>query len=560
MTCAGRSSDYSRFRVKRRCGARAGRGVRLRRVVRVGAGALAGALVGVLALPCLVLPGGGTAWADGAGSKGLRLSVVVNGREGGERPVPVRAGAEVVKRYRLVNGGGADLHAVRIGDPGLPPGVVPRCPRRILVGLASMECTARFRALPGPHGATVRAEGAIPSLGLTARASDRGGYAGVASSLVLHERVSVAAPRSGAGRAGRAAAAPTAPTGRAALTYTVSNPGDHALYDVRLTDPALRLSGRELDCGGRAGTVPLLAPGASARCTATVRRPPGVHRSTGVATGTDRVTTYAPDGRRLAAPPLTARAGASFTVPEPAPAPAATPAPVREAPSAGRGGSAAAGAPGALGAAGAPGAAGALGAVGAPGAPGAAAAAPVPPLTGVLPLGPPGTDALPGPGEAAAPGDAGAGEGAGAAGVGAGAAAGAGAGPGTGAGAGAGEGLVEPAPAAPAAPGTGDAAGAGDSALTGGAAGTGGTGGTSGTGETGGTGGTGGTGATGEASTGGRTPPDAARRAATLDGEGFLGRLRRRGREADEMGVVVMLLLILVPAALAAALLGNRRT
>ncbi|MFE5796148.1 hypothetical protein ACFQ8C_26710 [Streptomyces sp. NPDC056503] len=49
------------------------------------------------------------------------------------------------------------------------------------------------------------------------------------------------------------------------------------------------------------------------------------------------------------------------------------------------------------------------------------------------------------------------------------------------------------------------------------------------------------------------------RRAATLDDEGFLGRLRRRGREADEMGVVVMLLLILVPAALAAALLGNRR-
>ncbi|MFF9149583.1 hypothetical protein ACF1BN_32560 [Streptomyces sp. NPDC014861] len=58
----------------------------------------------------------------------------------------------------------------------------------------------------------------------------------------------------------------------------------------------------------------------------------------------------------------------------------------------------------------------------------------------------------------------------------------------------------------------------------------------------------------------GRTPSSEEEvRAASVDDEGFLGRLRRRGREADEMGVVAMLLLILVPAALAAALLGNRR-
>ncbi|WP_189944759.1 DUF7507 domain-containing protein [Streptomyces roseolus] len=493
----------------------------------------------MLVLPCLVLPGGGAAWAGGAGSKGLRLSVVVNGREGGAGPVPVRAGAEVVKRYRLVNRGGADLYDVWVRDPGLPPGAAVRCPRRTLVGLTSMECGARFRALPGTRTATVRAGGRIPSLGLAAAATARGGYDGVLGALVLGERVRVAAP---------------AAKGAATVTYTVANRGNRTLHDVRLADPGLGLGGRGVDCG--AGPL-RLAPGASARCTATVRRPPGDHRSTGVATGTDRVATYAPDGRRLAAPLLTARADASFTVPTPAPppapAPTTSPAPVREAPSAGRGGSATAGtrgAPGAAGAAGVPGAPGAADALG------AAAAAPVPPLTGVLPLGPPGTDALPGLGEAAAPGDAGTGEGAGAAGVGTGAAAGAGAG----AGAGGGEGLVEPAPAAPGAPEAADAA---DAALTGGTGGTGGTGstgGTGGTGSTGDTGGTGGTGSTGEASTGGRTPPDAARRAATLDGEGFLGRLRRRGREADEMGVVVMLLLILVPAALAAALLGNRRT
>ncbi|WP_225804988.1 hypothetical protein [Streptomyces sp. NK15101] len=42
------------------------------------------------------------------------------------------------------------------------------------------------------------------------------------------------------------------------------------------------------------------------------------------------------------------------------------------------------------------------------------------------------------------------------------------------------------------------------------------------------------------------------------DNEGFLGRLRRRAREAHEFGVVTMLLLLLIPAAVAAALLGSR--
>ncbi|MFB7447883.1 hypothetical protein [Streptomyces sp. NPDC056194] len=42
------------------------------------------------------------------------------------------------------------------------------------------------------------------------------------------------------------------------------------------------------------------------------------------------------------------------------------------------------------------------------------------------------------------------------------------------------------------------------------------------------------------------------------DNEGLFGRLRRRAREAHEFGVVAMLLLLLIPAALAAALLGNR--
>ncbi|MFF2775061.1 hypothetical protein ACFVU3_09145 [Streptomyces sp. NPDC058052] len=536
MTCAGRSSDYSRFRV--------------RRAVRAGAGIL----VGVLALPCLVLAGGGAARAGGAGDKALRLSVGVNGRAyGEERPTPVRAGSDVVKRYRLVNRGGADLYGVRVRDPGNPAGAVVRCPRRILVGLTSMECVVRFRALPGTRTATVRAEGRIPSLGLTAAATARAGYTGVAASLVLGERVSEAVPPpvARAGRAGRAAAPLPVPTGRATLAYTVTNRGNRALYGVRVTDPALRLSAGGVDCGGRPGLVPVLAPGASARCTATVRRPAGTHRSTGLATGTDRVGTYGPDGRLLPAPLLTARAGASFRVPEPARAadpgeavagvsgagesgagesgagesggaggsvrpgagPAAPPAAGRPAP----------GAPGAPGnAAGAGATAGAGAGTGAGTGAGAGAAA-VPPPGGALPVGPPAPDVLAAPGAAGAGAGAAAGAGAGVVGagpepVGAGVPGGVG-----------GEGRVEAPPAVREAREPREAREA--------AAGV------------------------GEAPAGlGRTPPEDAHRAAALDDEGFLGRLRRRGREADEMGVVVMLLLILVPAALAAALLGNRRT
>ncbi|MFI8367367.1 hypothetical protein [Streptomyces sp. NPDC085466] len=506
----------------------------MRRAVRVGAGIL----VGVLALPCLALAGGGGAWAGGAGDKALRVSVTVNGRGfGADGPTPVRAGRDVVKRYRLVNGGGADLHGVRVRDPGIPSGTGVRCPRRTLVGLTSMECVARFRALPGTRTATVRAEGRIPSLGLTAAATARSGYTGVTGSLVLGERV----------RPGAAGAT---------LTYTVTNQGNRALRDVRVTDPALGLSGDAVDCGGRPGLVPVLAPGTSARCTATVRRPSGTHRSTGLATGTDRIGTYAPDGRVVPAPLLTARAAGSFTVPEREagrePEPTREPGgevgagPGAAGPGAGAEAEAGAGggggggappgvprpAPGAAGAPGAPGTpaapgagAGAVGTPGAPGVPAGAgaaasvAAAAVPPAVGPLPVGPPAPDAPPalaavGAGAPApAPADAEAVD-AGPGAVEAMAGTGAGTAPVAGV---AGEGRVETPPAAR------EAAGAGEAPVS------------------------------------GRAPAEEARRAAALGDEGFLGRVRRRGREADEMGVVVMLLLILVPAALAAALLGNRR-
>ncbi|MFI8324635.1 hypothetical protein [Streptomyces sp. NPDC085529] len=445
----------------------------------------------MLVLPCLVLAGSGAARAGGAGDRALRLSVTVNDRAGAERPVAVRAGGQVVKRYRLVNRGGADLYGVRVSDPGNPAGTVVRCPRRVLVGLTSMECVARFRALPGTRGATVRAEGRIPSLGLTARATARAGYTGVLGSLVLGERVRVAVA-----------------AGEAAVTYTVANRGNRALYDVRLSDPALRLSGAGLDCGGRPGRVPVLAPGASARCTARVRRPAGTHRSTGVATATDRVGTYDSAGRAVPAPLLTARAGASFTVPE-----EEREGELERELERGRVQQGASGGGGVVGAG-----SGGAGAAGAPGAPGVAAA---PPPGGAMPVGPPAPDAAP----AADAGEVGAGApGAVPGGVG-------------GVGGVGGEGLV----GAPAAVPGGVPEGGGVPAAP-----------------------------RPDPARPDPARPDSSRpdtpaadtppRAAGLDDEGFLGRLRRRGREADEMGVVVMLLLLLVPAALAAALFGNRRS
>ncbi|MFB7361513.1 hypothetical protein [Streptomyces hydrogenans] len=474
MTHAGGSSDYSCFRG--------------RRAVRVGAGIL----VGVLALPCLVLGGEGTAEAGGAGDRALRMTVTVNTRgHDGQRPPAVRAGTQVVKRYRLENRGEADLYGIRVRDPGVPAGAV-RCPGRPLHALAVMECVARFRALPGDHRADARAEGAIPSLGRALTATAASGYAGVAGALALAERVTPA-PRAGT----------------AVVTYTVANRGNRPLHDVRVADPALGLSGRGVDCGA----VPLrLAPGASARCVATVRRPPGTHRSTGVATGTDRVATYAPGGRRLPAPLLTARSTGSFTVPEERRKPSAAAAE----PGGGSGTGDGTGSGTGSGNGGRGGGGGARGgAVGAPGAPAAGAAGPAPaPAVGVLPVGPPGPDPAPPPGEAA----------------------GLGAGVGAGAGAVEAEGAVEAGPGA-VPPGVvppgvvPPGAGAGEARAPGVVA-----------------------------PPGADTSPEASRRAATLAGEGFLGRVRRRGREAGEMGTVVMLLLILLPAALAAALLGNRRT
>ncbi|MFF7439840.1 hypothetical protein [Streptomyces sp. NPDC008122] len=449
---------------------------------------------GLLMAVLLVLPGG-VARAGGVGDGALRMTVTVDGRAGtAERPPAVRVGAQVVKRYRLVNRGEAHLYGVRVVDPGVPAGAVS-CPRRPLAALGEVECVARLRALPGVHLASARAQGDIPSLGRTIGAVARSGYSGVAGGLALTERVSVTG-------------------GRAVIAYVVSNTGNLALHGVRVADTALRLG--TVDCGR--GGIARLVPGASARCTATVRLPPGTHRSTGLATGSDRVPTYDAFGDLVPAPTVTTRSSAAFTVAAPRVAAAGE----------GRGGGTGGGAGGASAGAGA--STGARGAAGSSGARGA----------------------------------------------------GAGAG-------GAGSARASGAPGAPRTTGTVGTAGTAGTVGTPGSTGTTGTSGTAGA--------LAGIGSGASSLSGGApqaapssvprsappSPPGAAppvgretvpgppapprtdlgtgqrpRVQAVPDNEGLLGRLRRRAREAHEFGVVAMLLLLLIPAALAAALLGNR--
>ncbi|MEU1098907.1 hypothetical protein ABZ389_37605, partial [Streptomyces sp. NPDC005877] len=340
--------------------------------------------------------------AGGVGENGLQLTVTVNTRPGlGAVQPGIRAGAFVVKVYRLTNRSGADLSSVRLTDPAVAPALL-RCgggsgSPGTLRALSSTTCTARFPAAPGPHTGWVTATGAIASLGIRMKAVAHSGYAGVAGQLSLSESALLTS------------------FNEAEVRYVLTNPGNRTVYDVRLADPALA-PGR-IDCSGRTN-VPDLPPGTSVTCAAQVVRPPGTYRSAGVATGSDRTITLGPAGGGEAPPVLTAHASLSFSVPTPPilpPAALAPPFPFRPAfplqprpplrqqapPSTGPGTVAPPGSPGAPGAPGTPGAggagtpgaaSGAGGASGPGGAPGSAAAPvpAVPPPAGGLPGQPPG--------------------------------------------------------------------------------------------------------------------------------------------------------------------------
>ncbi|MFG2329957.1 hypothetical protein ACGFMM_10055 [Streptomyces sp. NPDC048604] len=474
---------------------------------RVAGPLLAGLLLGVLP----VAGAGGDAVAGGVGDGALRLSVTVNGRAGAPA---VRVGGAVVKRYRLVNRGEAHLYGVRVLDPSAGAPVV--CPTRTLAALAAVECLSRFTARAGRSTGTATATGDVPSLRRRLTATARSGYVGVGGALTLAATVRTIPPRS----------LPSAVVG-----YTVTNRGNRPVHGVRLTDRALRPA--RIDCAGRAGVVPVLPPGRSVRCTASVRRPPGVHRSTGEATGSDRVTTVGTGGGRVAPPLLVARAAARFTLtgaaatsaamssarprprpvprqePVPVPVPVPVPRPVptptlRPRPAA------SAAVPGPTSVSRAPVASATVSGAAVPSAgAGADAGVPAAPLL-VAPAPAPAAGPLAAPGAADA---AGAATGAAAGAAGAGAAAGA-------------AGAVPPAAVPPrAAP---PAAVPPASRL--------------------------------QAQPQPQVQPPARTAAAANDDEGgLLGRIRRRSSEIADMGVALTLLLILIPGAVAAALLGSRR-
>ncbi|MET9361634.1 hypothetical protein ABZX93_12015 [Streptomyces sp. NPDC006632] len=429
----------------------------------------------------------------------------------------IRVGAPVIKVYRVANRGEADLSTVRLTDPAVPGSLI-RCANGsghpgYLRALSSTLCTAELPAAPGTHTARVVATGVVPSLAMRMRATAPSGYGGVAGALTLTESARLLSFT------------------EAEIHYVVANPGNRTVYAIALADPVLA-PGR-LDCAGQED-IPELRPGASLTCTARVRRGPGSYRSAGTATGSDRTDTLDPEGRSIAPPVLSARADADFVLPAPPSAPAvpdvlprAVP-PRRAAaapPPAGAGRRGARG-PGTAVGPGTPGGLRAPGGPGRPGGPGPGAGAGAGPGTRAGPAGP----AAPGgPGAPGMPGGAGDPAGTAAAGPGAPAP------------------PAAPAPAAPAVPAQPPAPpGAalppgGDAAAQ-----------------------PPGTGIVGAVPVGPAEPPGTVRPpqpalARPPAPPSFLGALQHHAQAHPGLSVAALLLLFLLPAALAAVLLGSRR-
>ncbi|WP_125511051.1 hypothetical protein [Streptomyces sp. WAC 01529] len=256
-------------------------------------------LFALLILVCAVaLPGGGRATADGAGNGGLALQVNVNSRPGtGAMEPGIRVGDPVHKVYRLINRTGADLYDVRVTDPALPRGTAVTCGGRgtvaMLRGLSSTTCAAESRALPGVRAADVTAVGRIPSLNMESRARARAGYRGIGGALALAQTVGV-----------------TQQLG--VIQYVVANRGDRVVHDVRVSDALPQA--KVVDCGGGRPVVPQIAPGRSAVCRSHARAAPGTYVSRGFAEAGDRTPTLGRSGALVPPPRLTARSSVQFTL------------------------------------------------------------------------------------------------------------------------------------------------------------------------------------------------------------------------------------------------------
>ncbi|QNP71182.1 hypothetical protein IAG44_18215 [Streptomyces roseirectus] len=282
-------------------------------VSRAGTGTLVRRAVLPLVLACSALA---TCWpthaapaaapADGTGTRGLVLRVIVNKRPGiGAVDPGIRTGHPVLKEYRLTNKGGADLHDVRVVDPGMK-GARITCAGgsdrvRLLPGLTSTTCTAEGGARKGRRIAQATAAGRIPSLNAPVRATARSGYSGVGGTLTLSQRATIAAP-----------AKPGDPA-RVTLKYALVNTGNLPVHSVSITDR--RLAPKGVRCAEGTSVLRRVAPGQSVRCTARLRLDPGEQVSEGFAEGSDRTSTLDRKGRLIGAPMLRAHSMLRFGVP-----------------------------------------------------------------------------------------------------------------------------------------------------------------------------------------------------------------------------------------------------
>lgn len=251
--------------------------------------------------------------ADGTGKRGLQLRVIVNKHEGVGAVSPgIRTGHPVVKEYRLVNKGGADIHDIRVDDPGMK-GARIVCPGgasgpsgsgrlRLLPGLASATCTAEGHAEKGARIAHATAVGTIPYLHSPVRATARSGYAGVGGTLTLRQLAEVTDPATSHSPA------------RVDVRYALTNTGNLHVHGARITDR--RLAPHGVNCAEGATTLRRIAPGQTVHCTAKLRLPPGSHVSEGLAEGSDRTRTLDRKGKLLDPPVLRARSTLRFGVAE----------------------------------------------------------------------------------------------------------------------------------------------------------------------------------------------------------------------------------------------------
>ncbi len=196
----------------------------------------------------------------------IGLEKLVNGFEADTPPYPeVAVGNAVLWTYIVTNIGDTALSSVNVVDDR---GVVVTCPKTALQPGESMTCTAGGTAVAGQYCNVGTASGSAE--GENAQASDPACYTGVVPRITIEKRVN-----------GEDADLPPGPVvlkGTAVTwTYLVTNTGDTALTNIRVTDD----KGVAVSC-----PKTTLQPAESMTCTGSGTATQGQYCNLGMATGT----------------------------------------------------------------------------------------------------------------------------------------------------------------------------------------------------------------------------------------------------------------------------------